>query len=97
MSWWKQFRHKFHHWHEAHGLVWDETSRALGCGGGGEVLRLQEQCCVCEKWQVRFVRRSGRAMFLDDAVLPCPTCGAEPWTFIDGDCGECNPPVGELK
>ena len=24
----------------------------------------------------------------------CPTCDAESWAFIDGDCPECNPPVG---
>ncbi len=23
----------------------------------------------------------------------CPTCGAAPYTFVDGDCPKCNPPV----
>ena len=27
-------------------------------------------------------------------IESCPTCGAAEWTFIDGDCPECNPPVG---
>jgi hypothetical protein len=60
MNWWRQFRHKFHHWHEGHTALWDETSEALGCGGGGVVLKVEETCCVCGKWRTVFFRRTIR-------------------------------------